>query len=67
MNLIPCHNPCKHQRDGYCTLCGVSEPATSRECGCGYFIPLPSSAKHGGERGAQRGCGDESDPLGRLR
>lgn len=38
MTLIPCGQPCRHQREGYCTLEGTP-PVQQVGSGCPYFHP----------------------------
>ena len=48
MNLLPCAHPCRHQKDGYCTMEGT-QPVRQTDGDCPYFVDvcdiLPSSKK----------------------
>lgn len=37
MNLLPCSQPCRHQRDGYCVLEGTQRIQSLHRC-CPYFV-----------------------------
>ena len=37
MNLICCSKNCRHQRDGYCCLSGMTALTASKEDGCLYY------------------------------
>ncbi len=48
MNLLPCAHPCRHQKDGYCTMEGT-QPIQQINGDCPYFVDardaLPSAKK----------------------
>lgn len=37
MNLICCSKNCRHQKDGYCCLSGMTALTASKEDGCLYY------------------------------
>ena len=37
MNLLPCAQPCRHQKEGYCTMEGT-QPVQQISGDCPYFI-----------------------------
>lgn len=37
MNLLPCSQPCRHQKDGYCTMEGT-QPVRQMRGNCPYFM-----------------------------
>ncbi|TCL44646.1 hypothetical protein EDD78_102272 [Harryflintia acetispora] len=59
MNLVPCSKHCRHQREGYCALEGISEPVSVQEKECSFFSPLP--LKDAGKGAAQIRSGDQPD------
>ncbi len=63
MNLLPCAQRCRHQKDGYCTMEGV-QPVQCLNGGCPYFIDsqdiLPS-AKEQLDRLSKAGDRDQLD------
>ena len=42
MNLLSCGKPCRHQKDGYCTMEGT-QPIRQATADCPYFIDCRDS------------------------
>ena len=63
MNLLPCSQPCRHQKDGYCIMEGT-QPVQQAAGDCPYFVDsrdaLPS-AKQQLDRMRQCGNADQLD------
>lgn len=43
MNLLPCSQPCRHQKEGYCTVEGT-QPIQQTNGDCPYFVHLQDIA-----------------------
>ena len=39
MNLIVCHDNCKHQQEGYCTLNDITKATNNGNQHCVYYDP----------------------------
>lgn len=52
MNMLPCAQLCRHQKDGYCQLKGTPQ-IQHLSCACPYFVsvkdavPLPQNRLNG--------------------
>ncbi|MCH5324949.1 MAG: hypothetical protein J1E39_06995 [Eubacterium sp.] len=50
MNMILCSEPCRHQRDGVCSLEGEGTITNAAINGCCYFAPREGKTKQAGEK-----------------